>query len=219
MLRITIIVLFAMPVQAATIFTNEDDFLAASNITTLESYETLSVTTRTNEIITDHFVVSTESLTQAAATIYIRDEDSAGGLRPTHGQKYLVMGHSPGSPIEEASRLTFDFNQPITSLGMSVVDFGDFGTGTLSFNNDLGDQFIIATAPLPDGNELFFGIIADQPFSQVVIDKMTSADGIGIDEMYFTIVPEPSTLALLLIGLLPISLLLKHRRGRSYEKT
>ncbi len=51
---------------------------------------------------------------------------------------------------------------------------------------------VIATGPLPNGNELFFGFSQSTPFSSILLFQTSSDDGIGMDGVYLQSVPEPS---------------------------
>lgn len=133
-------------------------------------------------------------------------------MYPTDGSQYVLAANkSDGSAL-----LTFSFVTPVTSVGMSIADFGDRpSTGSLIFGNDLGDSFVIAATPptLADGNLLFFGIVnQSQPFSTITLTKETFSDGIAIDEIYFTAVPEPSTLVLAGVGFGALLVLIRSRR-------
>lgn len=184
---------------AVLTFTDEGTFLGSMGDHSLESFETLPTGVRTTDpIVTPHFAVSLDPLPGSVADMYIGEGVYSNGLRPTHGDQYLVAGDQL-SPAESAFQLIFDFPAPLVSFGLSVVDYGDKRySGHLAFSNDVGDSFIIASgSDFPNDNELFFGVVnTDHPFSQAVIEKTNYGDGIVIDEVYHQAVPEPSTFAI-----------------------
>ena len=110
-----------------------------------------------------------------------------------------------------------ELNTPSKAFGFSITDFGDQSSGALFIATDAGEAssgLTIATAPLSNGNELFFGFTQDVQFSSLTFFQTTTEDGIGIDGVYAQSVPEPNgmlVIALLLI-LVPVSTFLRKKK-------
>lgn len=115
----------------------------------------------------------------------------------------LVMNNSEGEPI------TVWFAPRVTAVGLDLVGlFTENGLGDMIAYD--ADGNVIATVPIaPPGSGQFFGITSTVP-----IDHLTFGNHIawyGFDNIAFgDPVPEPSTLACLMLGLLTLSA--SHRR-------
>ena len=73
---------------------------------------------------------------------------------------------------------------------MNINDFGDVGGppgGSLTIATDDGSTFQIATTPgstFPNNNNIFFGLITNEPINNFEIRSTTGSDGILVDEIY-----------------------------------
>ncbi len=195
---------------SAITFNNQATFLAAVSDPTLESFESLTATntTSTTPITTPNFTVG---VTGAGDLMGLFDTFTGGsGLSATHGSNVAIFGTLPSSP---GTTIVFTFPDFIDAFGFNIIDFGDL-SGSLLYSTGSGESGTIATQPpvLPDGNVLFFGLTTDIHFTTFTIQNTAGDDGIGIDELYLTEVPEPSTLALFATGLALLAFLGWRRR-------
>lgn len=191
LIGLTTLLAFSTPLYAATItFNNKQAFLAAAGDVQLESFENGHPTAWS-----------------ASGTIRTGNN---GGHHPTHGDSYKVWG-SP-TTVLPAGLVVMDFGEfqdtPVSALGFYVTDFGDTTQppgvlGELTVTDDLGRTFVMAVSPptRPNAEELFFGIISDEPMRRFTVEASTINDGLGYDEVYFRYaIPEPSTYYLILLG-------------------
>lgn len=175
---------------AAVTHSNQSLFLAAAADTLLESFEN-----------------GNPANWGASGTILTGNN---GGHRPTHGARYKTWG-SP-TTTSPAGFVVIDFAEsvdtPVSAIGFSITDFGDTSQpigyqGQLKVTDDLGREFLVETNPpiRPSGEELFFGLISDEPVRRLVIEATTINDGLGYDEVYYRYaVPEPSGGLLLFVA-------------------
>ena len=194
---------FLLPIRARAAlitFSDENTFLIAAGSTTLESFESLADGAFSSAPI----VAGALTLTPLdAGQIHVRSTPT-GGHFPTDGVKYVEFGDPALAP---GGRLQFSFAEPETSFGLSITDWGDQSSaGSLSIQTNAGEAssgVLIAVNPpqVASGGQLFFGLIQNTPFTSVTLISTTASDGMGIDEIHFKPLPEPSG-ALLMVGLL-----------------
>lgn len=168
------------------VYDSFESFLAGTTKLSFESFESFDDTALSSSpIVANDFTVNPLS---ASAQV---KSGSAGGRFPTNGVKF-VESHSPTESIE----LSFDLKEPATAFGLSVTDFGDFGTGSLTFqtdNGELAQQFIAADTPRMDSNLVFFGFAQRTPFTNLTLRTGNPGDAIGIDSVYVgEAIPEPA---------------------------
>ena len=156
-------------------FDNELDFLRS--VSTFESFESLVDRPSSNDpIVSPLFTIS-----PVLAPVEIRSTPS-GGHFATDGVRYL----SPGSNTV-STELVFELASPATGFGLSVTDFGEFGTGDLTFQTDTGalaNELVVASTPQSNGSLIFFGFTQEIEFSRVTVRATTVPDGIGIDGVH-----------------------------------
>lgn len=242
--RITSVVVLLMgwgalsnqPASAVTLtFTDEDAFLKAlAEPLSMESFEGITNTDGGKDS-TGVDSISTEDLTVTG----IPSEYNAefGGVLgvplfpdpevPTDGRTYLQYDSAttpfedPGPDYSDDRILRFDFNAPINSFGLNIIDHGDFGGSPLLFSNNAGDETVVTSGDgLLNNNKLFFGIInTSQTFDLVEFLHSTPGEAYAVDEVYYgnsTPVPAPSsTLGLLALGIVGTGLGLKRRRNQA----
>jgi len=187
--------------ESATItYTNETDFLSAAGATILEDFESFGIIPlQETPISTTYFDVATTPILGGTSSFLRIDAGTVGEIHTIDGTRTLVAGSMSLDPF----MLTFDLVAPTTFVGFWVTDFGDGGAGNLSFTNNAGDSFVIASSPLANGNELFFGMVNDtSSFTSFSLVKTSTDDGFGVDRIFLSQVPIPAALWLFGSGLL-----------------
>ncbi|MES9938049.1 MAG: PEP-CTERM sorting domain-containing protein [Sedimenticola sp.] len=99
---------------------------------------------------------------------------------------------------------TFTFDAPINAFGIDIVDLGTAGSTTLTLTTDTGSQVLFSNFTGAGGNLLFGGVIdLTTNFVSATLTNTASGDGVLLDRMQTgtTAVPEPTTLALMGLGL------------------
>lgn len=193
---------FASQADAAvTNFDSRETFLASLDDYAFESFEDTPVGQLYQS---DAFSLSNARAKQGAE----------GGKHPTHGTKFMDWG-SP-TTTTPAGIINLNFNEAVNSIGFFITDFGDTTQpssyiGQLIVSLDTGFSYVAATNPprLPNANRIFIGLTSAVSFHSLSINASTINDGLGIDEIYYSAVPEPGTVTLGMIG----SLLLFARRS------
>ena len=192
-----------MAYATTAIYTNEANFLSAAGATIIESFEPDIVLYQTTPITTSNLVVSTTPILGGTSSFLRIDGGTIGEIYPIDGIRTLIAG----SGTEDPFSLTFDLLSPTSSVGFWVTDFGDGGAGDLSFTNNVGDIYTIASSPLENGNALFFGVVNDtSSFTSFSLVKTTTDDGFGVDKIFLSqaTVPIPSAVWLFGSGLISL---------------
>lgn len=180
----------ASAAQAGPIFfTDRASFEASTPGLSIESFST-PFSSAPSLVFPD--VTITESSINPLLMRWFNGTDGDGG--------FFFISDGPSS-------ITFSFASPINTFGIDIVDFGTVvGSGSFTYGDNSGgvSSHLVASASLPPGNGLFFGINnPDVSFSQVTLTSTTSDESVFIDQLLFgtsMIVPEPSTLTLLGLG-------------------
>jgi hypothetical protein len=122
---------------------------------------------------------------------------TAANVAPFLGSRSLVL--FSGNALQP---VTFSFDSPVSAFGLFIGDAAEGSNSTLSFTNNLGHNFTIASGPLPDNSVLFFGVVDLQnPFTSLTIQGNAPSDGFAMDDVYITTaVPEPTSVVLFGIG-------------------
>ncbi len=166
-----------IPVATGAVrFDDEGEFRAAAPRVSLESFESnvASNFTGSTDITTAEIAISAPS-----AGLGVFDRSIVGG-HATDGVQWLAYSALANEP------LTLDFDEPIQALGLYITDWGDFGTGELTFSNDAGESFVIAVAPQSNGNEIFVGLVSPGiSFQRVQLNNDINGELIGFDEIYY----------------------------------
>ncbi len=179
--------------NAATIlFTDQAVFLANPHVSFSASFEGFEshVTGDTSNPTSS----ATGFTVNASTSLEIKNTPSLGSFA-TEGVKYL----------RKVGTVLFVFDNPINVFGVTLTDAADNPATTLSVSTSAGDSFPSFLANEPNGVARFFGVInEDQAFNAVTFTSST-LDGMGFDEVYFDIIPEPTTAMLLGLGLLGVA--------------
>ena len=177
-------------------FNDEGDFLTAAGATELESFEDLVATNALDSItiVTDNFVISTST---GDPDIGIFDISNAGAFA-TDGSNYV--SYQSG----ENESIVFTFDNEINAFGLDITDYGDFGSGNLTFSNSAGDMAVAGISGTQNGDQIFFGAVnTDFAFDTVTFTNTILGEGFGVDKIYSagsTVVPEPASVSVLLVG-------------------
>lgn len=186
-------------------FMNEAAFLAAAGSVTVESFEG-SAGTNLTSLTTPNF-----QLQHTGSTFSVLSAPSPFGTFATDGVRYL---EEDSAGFVNEFQFT-GFAEPLAAFSLDITDYGDFGTLPLVLTINGTTPFTIATSPRPNGNLLYFGVVATG-VDQITNVRLSSGDAIGIDRVSIAAVPEPSTLLILGTG---IVLLIGHVRFRRPETT
>jgi hypothetical protein len=172
-------------------FYNEADFLAAVSFPLdMESFEGLMVDNNTHQHI--NLTLADFTIVSNDLTLSVWDRTCDWGGHATDGIKHIQAGST-------TNQLDFYLNEAVKAFGLNIIDWGDFGTGALTYSMDGQGLFTVAVSPLPSENELFFGTISTQEFNHVTLSHNISGESYSIDEAYYGI-PEPATMVLLGLG-------------------
>ncbi len=136
------------------------------------------------------------------------------------GPKYFLTLGDSGT-----TQLTITFTQPIRAFGSSISDLADWGANSSNMTHqwltNRGEVYdLVRDKPYSheNGSASFMGFTTSSPFTSISLIYPTSAigtgigaDGIGIDDINFVVVPEPATLTAVAAGLL--ALLRRRKQG------
>ena len=110
--------------------------------------------------------------------------------------------------------MNFDLTVPgVNAISMLLTDIAENnGDALLRLPGEA--DVAIAECCLPDGSSIFFGFITDSPVSSFSLVNTGTFDGWGLDNVQLatTSVPEPTTTALLALGLIGAGLGFRRRR-------
>ena len=171
--------------RGTTTYDNEADFIQDVSLVNVESFETLPVDTSVSQH--SFLTLPDFTITEQASTLSVHDVPDSG-VMATDGDKYVRD--------TDGLAMTITFNNPQTAFGINIIDWGDNGSGTLTFGDNIGHTFQIASGAQPSGTIFFFGIATDQTFTEVTLNQTLAGDSWAVDEAYYNI-PEPATLLLL----------------------
>jgi hypothetical protein len=144
------------------------------------------------------------------------DFTGVNGPNGSLGGDVVGSGNVNGSielfPVLALNGATFElvFDYPITALGFDADNLADQKTDRFSFNN-LAANTVTVSDPLD--RVRFWGFISDTPFTKMtlaVIATPSGTDGIRLDDLTYSVIPEPSTLCLALCSTV---ILLRRRRS------
>lgn len=119
-----------------------------------------------------------------------------------------------GSPFARGAQraggqsLTIAFDAPIFAFGADFTDFNNRGRqSSLTLVGANGQTRVSISSVVGTGTTLFFGLVSDTAFSQVIIGRGGGDDLYGFDNLRFgggpigaTAIPLPGALPLMLLG-------------------
>ena len=163
--------------------TDKEQFLGAAGNVTLESFETSSGS-NIYSLTTPNFKITHTG----GSGFSVLTEPSPYGTAATDGSRHLEE-ISGGSPNQFQF---YNFQEPLKAFGLFIMDYGDYGNAPLQMIINNTSTFTIAETGHPDGNILYFGVVADG--GDVITDvRLLSDDAIGLDEISLAAsVPEPN---------------------------
>jgi hypothetical protein len=179
-----------MPASAEPIFfTDYAAFAAAAGHTTLEDFATSFADTPSVNV--SGFTLAAYS-DDGLIRRWFNGTDGNGGF-------FIISGG--------LSSVVLDFDVPVTAFGISIVDFGTTtAPSTLVFDDGTGSRrYTVATGPLANGTELFFGVVDRVPFRHAVLTSTSIDDSIFFDRVLYNRVPDAGS-TLLLLGLAAVAL-------------
>jgi hypothetical protein len=172
---------------------------------------------------TDGITYSKTSL--ANTSLYVDDNSNDGGA-PTEGADPGFSLGSDSKFLEFDPGKNADYNRIALTFEPNVDSFGAYftgtetGTETITFSD--GTEQVIDLPPASEELEghntgvAFAGFTAPgKSIATVDIDEAPGGDCFGIDDISFTVVPEPSSLVVLFIGTALITLFVGFRKKRS----
>lgn len=125
------------------------------------------------------------------------------GLETTSGANYLGIDDGGTESFLGGDEITFDFDQAVLSLTLSVVAV--FGLPDATFTLSGGGMSDISGAPdltLLSGDEVYILTIANPAgFTTATLSAALGLAAFNIDDIVFTPVPLPGALFLFLTGL------------------
>lgn len=195
--------ILALPAVAADAsFTDEAAFAVAAGGVSIEGFESLAPSVRSNaSVLTPKFEV-----TALTAGIGIQDGPDSpstgyGGVATdgTHWLSVYLPGQAPGT-------LRFDLQAGSRAFGLNLSDLGETD-GIVSLRTDtgafVGGVTLLSYPPTLGGGAVqFAGLTQTQAFHHVYLTVTGVDEAYGIDRVQVSAVPEPAPVAMALTGLL-----------------
>jgi len=208
-----LLVTLASQTQAAPIiFSDQASFLTAAGPLTVEDFEAeTEIATPDPETDPPRPSIDFDFFTASSSpdALKLFDETVVGNHNTTPGGSIFLSADTDISLVD--ATVTLIFSTPIIEFGLFMIDI-DFGDGSVSIN---GIGYSIAAT----GNvgSQYFGIIEDTPFTSVILNGGFENSHWSMDDLAFSVIPEPSTFLLTSLGL--IGFALTNRRRRSSKQS
>jgi len=191
---------------AATVFTDEAAFLAATSGLNENGFETARLTDQTT-IDFDDGTFSCVGTEFCPGFFGISQSNVRTGNQS-------VFFATPDAGV-------FDFDTPISAFGIFIGGLGNIDTTTLTVTNNRGETRDIyvdlsRTGSSFDDNVLFAGILDSVGFTRIAFSGTAPFDGIFFDDLRFgtselSAVPLPGALPLFLMGMIGLARSLRRR--------
>jgi hypothetical protein len=190
-----VIFLLASGTSSATTYTDVSDFILNAGSLDFEGFEDL---TATNSFDNNSFSLSAFEMT-TTSTMGVFSGTQGNGTHPTDGDQFVHHFSSGTAPFT----VTFTFSNAITAFGLTTTDWAELlsGPDLYVMTTNAGDYLSITDSLEPPGAELFSGVVNLAGFTSVVLAGPWQGDAFGIDSVYFSSVPAPEGLSLLLLAL------------------
>ena len=121
------------------------------------------------------------------------------------------------------SFITFTFNSPIKSFGISIAGLGTISSTTFSIANSNGFSSVLyqdySGTTTSFDTALFAGLISDERFTSVTFWGTELGDGVFFDNLYYHQNPLPPALPLFATGLGVLGLLGWRRKRKAQAAT
>lgn len=210
-LSMLLLVTLASQTQAAPIiFSDQASFLTAAGPLTVEDFEA-EAEFATPETAPPQASIAFDFFTASSSpdALKLLDETVFGNHNTTPEGSIFLSADTDLSFVD--ATVTLVFSTPIIEFGLFMIDI-DIGDGSVEING-IGYS-IAATGNL--GSQ-YFGIIEDTPFTSVILNGGFENSHWSMDDLAFSVIPEPSTFLLTSLGL--IGFALANRRRRSSKQS
>ena len=189
---ICLVLLATCNVQADQTFSSQVDFLGAAGAVTTETFENSPNVGSPGSGAMEMLIFDLFEVTSNPPALKVFDLPMFGNFNTTPGgTRYLAADTDYG---EREADLTFSFNSPVRSFGFFLIDADADHTVEVH-----SSEFVVPG--LGDGSVAYFGIVADQPFTNVIVNGGFEDSFFSIDDVSIGSVPEPSS-AIVTIGVL-----------------
>lgn len=182
-------------------FDDVTSFLAGAGSTARESFETQPGRPRTlDPISTPLFTIGTTTTPIGVQTGPDAPDAGFGAHAVGDGSRYLsvYLAGQPQGPI------TFQLAAPATAFGLYLVDVGET-SGQIIFKTNAGafsgTGLSVEATPQANGGVRFLGFTQTQAFTQVTLTVTGIDEAYGVDQVYVSAVPEPTSALLMSLGL------------------
>lgn len=207
------VIFVASPSQAVSLFENDEsgwDSMVTTLVTNINWDDLVLANGTSQTILGNRYSGLTGSPTlsvDASSGLYVIDPGPLffqEDFIPVSGENVFAPDNYPDSP---QGILTVSFGTPVYALGAWFLDVETDYAGT---GIKVDGTLYSFSANQGDNSQSFLGIVSTTPFTTAEIHMANGpvSDGVGIDDLKFAVVPEPTTLLLLGFG----ALLLRKRR-------
>jgi hypothetical protein len=184
-------------------------FEAASGILSSEDFNsyTTDVSFSMSPLDVGDFTITYDGVLVSGWNMIDATPFAMSSLLDIDGTSYMLGG------LAEAETIVLTFDSAITAFGADFTGLNDDVARSLF--NIAGDTISL---PVQSGlTTLFFGVVSDTPFDTVTLMGLSSSEGYGMDNVAYgsgtVSVPEPTTLALMGLGLAGIGFARKKKQA------